>query len=69
MSSRFIITFTAAPGVDGSGALRWMLKRARRQYGLVAIDVREETSAPANVADALVQLHHDVASRWRTSHE
>jgi hypothetical protein len=45
MSARFIVTFMPMRGVDGVRALRWLLKRARRQFGLVAVDVREEASA------------------------
>jgi hypothetical protein len=44
MSARFTVTFVPMRGTDGVGALRWLLKRARRQYGLVAVDVREEES-------------------------
>jgi hypothetical protein len=49
MSERFTVTFMPMRGVDGVRALRWLLKRARRQFGLVAVDVREE-SAPADLA-------------------
>jgi hypothetical protein len=45
MSARFTVTFVPMRGTDGVRALRWLLKRARRQYGLVAVDVREEESA------------------------
>ena len=45
MSARFTVTFVPMRGTDGVGALRWLLKRARRQYGLVAVDVREEERA------------------------
>jgi hypothetical protein len=50
MSVRFTVTFVPQRGVDGVRALRWLLKRARRQFGLVAVDVREEESAPASLA-------------------
>jgi hypothetical protein len=45
MSPRFTVTFVPMRGIDGVRALRWLLKRARRQFGLVAVDVREEESA------------------------
>jgi hypothetical protein len=66
--ARFVVTFVAAPGIDGVRALRWLLKRARRQYGLVAIDAREvEIPADASnqIADAFANLRHDVAARTR----
>jgi hypothetical protein len=65
MSSRFIVTFTAAPGVDGIRALRWLLKRARRQYGLVAVDAHEERMPDARdqIAGAFAQLRRDVGRR------
>ena len=44
MGVRFVITLVPMRGVDGVRALRWLLKRARRQFGLVAVDVREEGS-------------------------
>jgi hypothetical protein len=65
---RFTVTFTALPGVDGIRALRWLLKRARRQYGLVAVDAREEPARvdiSNRVADAFAGLRHDVAARTR----
>jgi len=51
MSARFIVTFVAMRGVDGVRALRWLLKRARRQFGLIAVDVREEESACLDQAE------------------
>jgi hypothetical protein len=65
VSERYTVTFVPMRGTDGIRALRWLLKRARRQYGLIAVDAREEKTAPTNVADALVQLHTDVNSRLR----
>jgi hypothetical protein len=40
----FSITLRAEHGVDGVRALRHLLKRAARSYGLRAIDVREVAS-------------------------
>ena len=67
MSERYTVTFAPMSGVDGVRALRWLLKRARRQYGLIAVDVREEPASdvPKQVADAFVQLHRDVRRRVR----
>jgi hypothetical protein len=65
---KFVVTFTAAPGADNAHAvraLRWLLKRARRQYGLVATDAREIQDTPTNVADAFAQLRRDVRDRLR----
>jgi hypothetical protein len=64
----FTVTFTPMPGIDGVRALRWLLKRARRQYGLITVDAREEPP-PADVsnqiADAFAGLRRDVAARTR----
>jgi hypothetical protein len=51
MSVRFTVTFVPQRGVDGVRALRWLLKRARRQFGLIAVDVREEASACLDQAE------------------
>lgn len=37
-----MITLVLMRGTDGVRALRWLLKRARRQFGLIAVDVRAE---------------------------
>jgi hypothetical protein len=66
--TRFVIVFEPARGVDGIRALRAVLKRAKRQYGLVAIDAREE-SAPTTVAGALHQRRRDVGSRLKSARE
>jgi hypothetical protein len=63
--SIFIVRFHAPDGQAGIHALRRVLKFAVRVCGLRCDDAREEKSAPTNVADALVQLHHDVNSRLR----
>jgi hypothetical protein len=66
--SRFTVTFIPMSGIDGIRALRWLLKRARRQYGLICTDVKEEparTNTLNQVGDALVKLHHDVVARTR----
>jgi hypothetical protein len=63
--SRFVVTFMPAPGTDGVRALRWLLKRARRQYGLIAIDAREIQDTPTTVIGAFGQLQRDVRGRLR----
>jgi hypothetical protein len=40
---RFVVTFRPAPGTDGIRALRLLLKSAKRQFGLIAVDAREIT--------------------------
>jgi hypothetical protein len=67
---KFVVTFTPAAGVDDACALRalkWLLKRARRQYGLIAIDAREEPAPDISnqIADAFGQLRRDVRGRLR----
>jgi|AmaraimetFIIA100_FD_contig_61_5176625_length_1167_multi_3_in_0_out_0_2 hypothetical protein len=52
MGARFVITLVPMRGVDGVRALRWLLKRARRQFGLVAVDVREESKPDATTVAA-----------------
>jgi hypothetical protein len=70
MTARFTITLKAAPGIDDVQALRalkWLLKRARRQYGLVAVSAVEEPAlvpnSPHQVAEAFTRLRRDVAAR------
>jgi hypothetical protein len=45
MSVRFTVTFVPMRGIDGVRALRWLLKVARRRFGLVAVDAHEERGA------------------------
>jgi hypothetical protein len=40
--ARFVVTFTSAPGINGVRSLRALLKNARRRFGLIAVDAREE---------------------------
>jgi hypothetical protein len=70
---KYVVTFTAAHGVDGVHALRALLKIALRRFGLVAVDAREE-SAPApdiskQIADAFAGLRRDVRERLRCEHQ
>jgi hypothetical protein len=63
--SRFVVTFTPMPGVDGVRALRSLVKAAARRYGLIAVDARE-AAAPdfsTQFASAFTKLRHDVARR------
>jgi hypothetical protein len=62
MGVRFVITLVPMRGTDGVRALRWLLKRARRQFGLIAVDVREEAkpdAAPAADAPSIVNQGRD----------
>jgi hypothetical protein len=36
------MTLQPLPGVDGIRALRWVLKRLLRQFGMKCVDLREE---------------------------
>ena len=63
MSVRFTVTFVPMRGVDGVRALRWLLKRARRQFGLIAVDVREEPKPDAAPAAA-----PSIVNRGRETH-
>jgi hypothetical protein len=67
VNTRFVVTFKSAPGVNGIRALLWLLKRAYRQYGLLAVDARVERAPDAReqIAGALVQLHSGVNNRLR----
>jgi hypothetical protein len=42
----FVIRLRPAPGIDGIRALRLLLKRLLRRFGLVCIDAREEKNKP-----------------------
>jgi hypothetical protein len=70
--ARFVVTFTAAPGVDGVRALRALLKAAGRRFGLTATDAREQPAisphAATQFAGALGRLSHDVRARLRHEH-
>jgi hypothetical protein len=62
--ARFVVTFAAAPGTDGVRSLRLMLKSAKRRFGLVAVDAREETArAPITYTQVFTELRCDVAAR------
>jgi hypothetical protein len=66
IGARFVVTFMPVPGVNGVRALRWLLKRAKRQYGLVAVDAREEASTPDvsnQIAETFDQLRRNVVAR------
>jgi hypothetical protein len=49
--SRYVITFSPAPGVDGIRALRLLLKSTRRRFGLVATDAYEDRSSPLEISN------------------
>jgi len=66
--SRFTVTFTPTPGTNGIRALRLLLKSAKRRFGLVAIDAREEparTDISNQTAGAFADLRRDVTTRTR----
>jgi hypothetical protein len=61
---RFVVTFTAAPGTNGVRSLRLLLKSAKRRFGLIAVDAREEpTPAPVTYAQVFTELRRSVAAR------
>jgi hypothetical protein len=63
--ARFVVTFTSAPGINGVRSLRALLKNARRHFGLIAIDAREETASPAPITYTQIfnELRRSVAAR------
>jgi hypothetical protein len=70
--TRFIVTFTPAPGSDAIRGLRAVLKIARRNFGLIAVDAYEREDAPDisnQIADAFAGLRHDVRRRVRINSE
>jgi hypothetical protein len=48
---RYVVTFTPEPDIDGVRALRWLLKSARRRFGLVAIDAYEDRTSPLAISN------------------
>jgi len=66
MSVRFTVTFVPMRGVDGVRALRWLLKRARRQFGLVAVDVREEEGTLWGGADLAADQAGESSTKGET---
>jgi hypothetical protein len=47
--AKFVVIFVPLRGVNGTRALRLLLKSAGRTFGLVAVDAREEHPAADNV--------------------
>jgi hypothetical protein len=70
-SPRYVVTFAPAPGVDPIRNLRLLLKRAKRAFGLIAVDAFEDHSSPLplsnKAADEFRELRNEVvAARART---
>ena len=63
---RFTVTFSPGPGVDPIRALRLLLKAAKRRFGLVAVDAREDLSSPLEIsnraADHFKELRDEVVA-------
>jgi hypothetical protein len=57
---RFVVTFRPTRG-NGIHALRRLLKRARRDYGLVAVDAREVVDDTAEASDT---AHPNVSAQF-----
>ncbi|MDA9424022.1 hypothetical protein [Bradyrhizobium sp. CCBAU 53380] len=45
---QYVLRLQPLPGANPIRALRWVLKRLLRQYGLRCIDIREDHYGPAN---------------------
>jgi hypothetical protein len=60
----FTLRIAGKPGTAGIHALKFLLKRLLRQYGFVALDVREETeSEHITYTQVFTELRHNVAKR------
>jgi hypothetical protein len=72
-SPRYVVTFAAAPGIDPIRSLRLLLKRAKRAFGLVAVDAYEDRTSPLEIsskaADEFRELADEIvaerAQAWR----
>ena len=70
---RFVITFTPGPGVDAIRSLRWLLKSAKRRFGLIVTDAYEDRPVLLpirnQVADDFRELRDEVIAErseaWR----
>jgi hypothetical protein len=51
----YVLRLVAQPGVDAVRALRLLLKRALRSYGLKCVDLREE-----QIADQQTEKDHEI---------
>jgi hypothetical protein len=45
--TRYVLVLQPEPGVDAVRALRWVLKRLLRQWGLHCVDIHEEADNSA----------------------
>ena len=55
---RYVITFSPAPGVDAIRSLRWLLKTAKRRFGLVAVDAYEDRSSTLPISNQIADDFH-----------
>jgi len=46
---RYVLVLQPEPGVDAIRALRWILKRSLRQFGMKCVDIREAERASRDV--------------------
>lgn len=60
----FTVTLRPKPAIDGDAALRALLKRALRDYGLVCLGCR-----PAIATDAEIEAFEDAFERHRQAQE
>jgi hypothetical protein len=69
--ARFVITFSPAPHINAIRSLRWLLKIAKRRFGLIAVDAYEDCSSPLEIsnraADEFKALRNEIIAE-RTSH-
>ena len=48
---RFVITFSPAPHINAIRSLRWLLKIAKRRFGLIAVDAYEDCFSPLEISN------------------
>jgi hypothetical protein len=69
--ARFVITFSPAPHINAIRSLRWLLKIAKRRFGLIAVDAYEDCSSPLEIsnraADEFKALRNEIIAE-RASH-
>jgi len=58
--SRFVITFSPAPGADAIRSLRWLLKIAKRRLGLIALDAYEDRSSTLPTSNQVADDFHEL---------
>jgi hypothetical protein len=69
--ARFVIMFSPAPHINAIRSLRWLLKIAKRRFGLIAVDAYEDCSSPLEIsnraADEFKALRNEIIAE-RASH-